>query len=1118
MSEAVEGCPTEEALAALIGGELAKDATAEVHRHLRGCSRCQIVLAGLGDAADSLDEPPAAAPLMKPGVSVGRFRLERLAGVGGMGSVWAAHDPQLGRTVAIKVLLGGIGSDGDPLASRTRLLREAKTMARLSHPNLVPVFEVDEVQGRLFLVMELIEGDTLARWLDARHSLPEILDLFLAAGRGLAAAHAAGVVHRDFKPDNVLVGKDGRPRVTDFGLARGFVPGEVEPVAPAGGVERPGPSALLALFGTPGLPASQNSHASPDDHKIDSTLTPLGALLGTPAYMAPEQMHGQRATARSDLFAFCAALYEAVCGTRPFPAATLGELRKRVAAGDLAAPARNTHVPSYLLRELQRGLNPDPAKRHDSMEELLAALQAGRARAARRWVWPAAALALLLVGSLAIFAAREQRLGPARPRSLAVVAPRNSSQLRDADWIAPALAELLTSDLGGDANVRLISPAEVAAAATDLGLAVRGAAPDQAEAARLRLRLGADLVLGGTYSLGANGALSARLDVWKPRGESAALEQQGDEAHLSELAARLAVQARQELGMAPRPAREGTVSTLPASLAAARLYAQGLQLLRSYEAPRASELLFKAAALAPDSARIQAALAESLLVLRREDPARQAARRAFELRATLTREEQERVEVLYQRAFGNHDRAVELAQARWKKIPDDLDRGLEVADELILSRRWTDVLAVVDELHKLPPPAGSDPRIALFEARAALRAADLKRAAAAAQLAFTRAQAVSARWQMAVARYAGGQAARGLGDPERGLALFAEANALYTAVGDRAGAAGTRVMSATVLADRGDLPGARAAFEAGLATFRELGDRDAEAAVLHNLAVLLRRARELPAALDYAMRATTLQLEIGGPEGAAGSTTTLGNLRLDLGDVADAAAALVRAVEIRRARKDPLLVTSLFGLCEVRLLQGDFPAVHALLAEGRKIDRGQDKLTSARLHCFEAVLAQEEGRLSDAEKEGLQALSFFENSARLDEQARCAAHLAEVYLSSNRVPDARQTIDRAEALIAKSKSAFARGPVAVVDARVRAAERPKDLTEPLSTLRALADEGSRTGVVDDRWHARLALAAIELESGRHGAREQLKKLGHEARSQGFVLYALRAEAALRTRR
>jgi eukaryotic-like serine/threonine-protein kinase len=272
--------------------------------------------------------------------------------------VYAARDPHLARRVALKVLR----PEGHRVeVLQRRLLREAQALARLSDPHVIAVHDVGTSGDRVFLAMDLVEGCTLAEWLREPRAWREVLHVFREAGQGLAAAHAAGVVHRDFKPANVLIGRDGRVQVTDFGLALcEEVPGPREETGPG------------------------------EDGSL--TLTRTGALLGTPAYMAPEVLEGGVADALTDQFSFCVALYEALFGQRPFEGRSLEELGQAARAGRVERGARASRVPAWVRRVVLQGLSPRPSQRFASMEALLEALRNRRPR--RTWPWVMGALTL----------------------------------------------------------------------------------------------------------------------------------------------------------------------------------------------------------------------------------------------------------------------------------------------------------------------------------------------------------------------------------------------------------------------------------------------------------------------------------------------------------------------------------------------------------------------------------------------------------------------------------------------------------------------------------------------------------------------------------------------------
>nr|WP_276598945.1 serine/threonine-protein kinase [Nannocystis sp. SCPEA4] len=283
-------------------------------------------------------------------LKISRYTVLDRLGEGGMGVVYTAYDPQLDRKVALKVLRDE--TTRTDAVGYKRLHREAQAMARLSHPNIVTVHEVAEHDGQLFVAMEFVRGMSLDAWMRRRdRSWREVLAAFVQAGRGLAAAHAAGIIHRDFKPHNVLVGDDGAVKVLDFGLARA--------------VEHAGSDELLVTA------KSGESAGLP----LQSSLTQTGAIMGTPAYMAPEQHEGRPATAASDQFAFCVSLFEGVYRRHPFSTESLASLIGDAIVGRVAAAPAGSGVPGRIYKALVRGLAVAGEQRHPSMAALLAELE-----------------------------------------------------------------------------------------------------------------------------------------------------------------------------------------------------------------------------------------------------------------------------------------------------------------------------------------------------------------------------------------------------------------------------------------------------------------------------------------------------------------------------------------------------------------------------------------------------------------------------------------------------------------------------------------------------------------------------------------------------------------------
>jgi tetratricopeptide (TPR) repeat protein/predicted Ser/Thr protein kinase len=354
-------CPGEEAVAAYVAGQLPRAEREQLDSHLDTCSACQELVAmlakGLAPPEQPRDVTSLGGPPSEAGAegldwnvkgTLGRYALLSPIGAGGMGVVYAAYDPELDRKVAVKVLRRTRKSDD--------LRAEARAVAKLAHPNVIAVHDVGEIDGEVYVAMEYVEGESLREWLrrSPRPTTEQILDIFVQAGRGIAAAHRVGLVHRDIKPSNIVVGADGRARVLDFGLA------------------------LAAQDGDGATSIAETAAQSGEGAK---------AIAGTPAYMAPEQKRGERVDARVDQYAYCVALLEALGGDRD----------RRELAG----------VDERIARAIRRGLSTDPSARFATMDELLVELAPPPARRKTRLVFAAAALAMTAAGvTLTFFVVR----------------------------------------------------------------------------------------------------------------------------------------------------------------------------------------------------------------------------------------------------------------------------------------------------------------------------------------------------------------------------------------------------------------------------------------------------------------------------------------------------------------------------------------------------------------------------------------------------------------------------------------------------------------------------------------------------------------------------------------
>lgn len=350
-------CPEQATTLALVAGTLASTDVGRARAHLAACEICSALARSAGTAETMRVEPDGqtvtdhedGGPRRPSGMrtTIGRYRVLSRLGAGGMGTVYVAEDPDLDRKVAIKVL--HTTSD----ASSARLGREARALAKLRHPNVVTIHEVGRDSNDAFVAMEFVDGMTLREWALQPHSLDEKLEILRQAARGLVAAHAVGLVHRDFKPDNVMVGASGRVQVLDFGLAKSAASTEAD--------DARSDDAPLHLDG----------------------LTRTGAIVGTPSYMAPEQFAGRATDARTDQFAFAVTAFELLNGFRPFAGTTYETLLEAVTSGTRDARPRPPEVPPQIQAALDRAMSVDPAQRFESIDALIAAFAPAKPSRAR---------------------------------------------------------------------------------------------------------------------------------------------------------------------------------------------------------------------------------------------------------------------------------------------------------------------------------------------------------------------------------------------------------------------------------------------------------------------------------------------------------------------------------------------------------------------------------------------------------------------------------------------------------------------------------------------------------------------------------------------------------------
>jgi tetratricopeptide (TPR) repeat protein/TolB-like protein len=1050
-----------------------------------------------------------------------------------MSRVFAGRDLKLDRSVAIKFLAKGLHDEEE----LRRFEQEARAAGSLNHPNVLTVHDIGVHEGTPYIVSELLEGETLRERLqEAPFASNKASDYVTQLAHGLEAAHERGIVHRDLKPENLFITRDGRLKILDFGIAK--------------------------LLG-------------PANESLDANQSPVqtqtGAILGTMGYMSPEQVRGQHADRRSDIFSTGAILYEMLSGKRAFKSGSLVETAYAILHDD--PPELPEQVPVDLQEVVWRCLEKNPEERFQSARELALELQKPKptpqlARRLRLRLPLAAAGALTLLAMASLWAVsvqrrREQDVGPApikNRRSVAVLGFKNLSGRPEEAWLSTALSEMLTTELAAGEKLRTIPEENVARMKVELTLQeAETLAADSL--VRVRNNLGSDLVVVGAYlGLGNDAGGQIRLDVRlqdAAAGETiAAVTQTGTEKNLFDLVSGIGAQLRKKLGVEEVSTAEAAVvrASLPAAPEAARLYSEGLAKLRVFDALGARDLLEKAVREDQNHALAHSALSVAWSRLGYEAKAQDEAKTAFDLSKNLSREERLMVEGRYRETTHEWDKAVEIFQTLWDFFPDNVEHGLRLVRAEISAGRGKAALATAETLARRPPPAGDDPQIYLAEAEAAQSLSDFKRQQQAAARAAEKARAREAGLLVAAARLQEGAALRGLGEPVRARLAHEEAQRIYAAAGDSAGVARAQNSIAVLLKDQGDLSGAKAGFEEALAFWHKVGNPLMEGILFNNIANVLASQGDVDGAKRMHARALAIRRELGNKTGIASSLIGLGNVLYSEGDWAGSKSRFQEALVIAReleARSTIALV--LHNLAELAVEQGELaaarPTYQELLIVRREMGdknglafdlnnlgnllREQGDLIGARKNAEEALairkqlgekgniaqtemllasLAIEEGRPSEAELLAQKAVEEYQTEHAADAEAEARAIQARAFLAQHEPGKAQDAIGRALDLVRKSQDRTTRVWVDIVSAMVRASVgKPADAR---ASLKATLAETQKYGFVRPQLEARLALGEIEMKSGHAVAgRLRLEALEKDATARGFGLIASKAAAA-----
>ncbi len=1098
----------------------------------------------------------------------GRYRIVRFIARGGMGEVYEVEDLTLKGRLALKTIRPDVAADEKNVA---RFRREIQLARSITHPNVCRIHglgfhdQATASQAKpatriLFLTMELLAGETLLDRIRqrGRFSTGEALPIVQQLAAGLDAAHGLGIVHRDFKSGNVMLepaGHGARAVITDFGLARGF--------------------------------AGQDAAAS---------ISETGGVVGTPAYMAPEQVRGLPLTAAADIYAFGVVLYEMLSGRHPFEGESAMSLAVRRLTED-PTPLRTyaAGIDATWEAAVMRCLERDPAARFRTAGEAIEAIGSGRlfAPVATEPVgpvspppatistptkpgavrtWPMVALAGLLAGGAGYWGWRGLPPQPpakiadaaqsiaARP-SLVVLGFRNNTGRSDAAWLQQALPELVAADLAASGKLRLPDGDAATRMLRDLGLA-DGSDPGREALQHIVRDFGIGRVVTGAYATAGNDlSLDLKLVDAATGSTLSTGEGSGPMAQIVDIVSQAGAPIRQHLGIFAVPAAQAI--SLRASFptgSAAPHYAEGLFKLRSQDLSGAREAFEKAAAADPRHPMPQAMLATVWAGLGYEAKAREAARRASSLAASLPPQMKLLVEARLHESTQDWVKAAQSYASLFGLYPDDVDLGVQLANAQIRKGSARDALITLGALRRLPAPVSADPRIDVTEAEAQQALGDSQ---AQQRLSAHGAEVAAARGSRELAAYARtleGQALRTLGENDKAKAAIEEGRRLYAAAGDQRGTARALNMMATLLHDSGDSNGARllygralaihravgdrrgtatalanlgmvAYFEGNgpeasrlyaeaLAAFREIGARYEEASVLKNLGAQAQVAGELARAEQRYREALTIYSELGDKTETAATLTNLGEIYHARGDLQQSLSLHEESLGNNRALGEKSgTAYDLFRIGLVLTDKGDLSLARTKLAEAARLqEQIGEKTAAADTQLATAALDLAEGDAPRAESEAQLAEEVLRVAGFEDPAAQASLLLAEAQLAQGKPDGANKTLESKRDAFARSTDQSVRLRAAIASARVRVASgQAKDIAGGRRALEALVARLAGSGPVGIAFAARLALAEAEIASGmRQKADARLTALAADARARGFGQIASRAEGLVGT--
>jgi len=993
-------------------------------------------------------------------------------------------------------------------AARRRFRKEALSLARVNFPNIATIHEFGSEEDLDFLVTEFIPGTTLdAKLKSGRLSQQEILQLGVQLAQGLAAAHQHGIVHRDLKPGNLRITPDGRLKILDFGLAQ-FA-------------------------------------AQVSDLGQTVTLTKSTELTGTLPYMAPEQLKGEAAHPRSDIWAAGVVLYEMTTGQRPFPQTNSAMLINAIL--NETAPAPTSLIPDTspnLENIILKAMEKNPARRYQSAVEMCVDLERilypsrssapGEAPPSKpvevrtgrpawyRWGIAVGALALVLI---AVYLARQHFRGtassqsegiplPAR-KSVAVWGFKNLSGKPDQNWLSNALSEMLTAELSAGDKVKTIAGENVARTKAEMKLPENESMSAQT-LANIYQRLGSDLVVLGSYiDVGGQTRVDVRIQDTAKGETVATISASEPDAKLLDLVKDLGAQLREKCGAGALTGEEAAAvrASQPETVDAARLYSEGLARLRAFDNLGARELLEKAVAAEPHNALAHLALARAWGELGYDAKAESEAKQAYELSRNFPRKENLLIEANYREAMRTWDRAVELYKSLWTFYPDDLEYGLRLADAQVPAGQVQSALSTVKSLRQLPAPLRNDARIDLVEAKAQAFRADFRQAQTAAQSAEKKAAQLGERFLTAQALLEQCQNLRELGQYADAKAKGEQAETTFREAGDFRSQAKSLTCVATVSAAQGDTANARGMYEKALVLAQQVGAQSDIAGSLINLGNLLGASGQIEESNKQYRDALSVAQAAGDNADALLAETNLAANLMSQGNLDAARQQLESSLQRAQALDDPSRAL------EARINLGMIGAMTGQLEEARtNLGIALQQSRSLGQKSYEATCQAVLGDIALAQGDLATAGKLYQQALEIRTQLGEKGSIASTQLAQAGLALEQNRTTEAEALASKAVQEFELEKLPDQEASARdtlaqawlAAKRVDDAAAEMAKARGLTAGDPPTQLSLAITEARVLAA----QGNASGAVEKLQAAVQRAQQLLLVGYDLQARLAL----